>query len=76
MTLLNPPSNPRRAQRYWRDRLPAARIAWYRLSLDELIRSEGQVDRLSSLVEDRYGVMREVAARQVDSFFRRHSFVP
>lgn len=62
----------RRAERYWRDRVPAARIAWYRLSLDDLIQSKGEVDRLVNLIEERYGVMREDAAHQVDSFFRRH----
>lgn len=76
MNLPNPQADPRRAQQYWRDRLPAARIAWYRLSMDELIRSEGRVDQLAALVEDRYGVLREEAAHQVDSFFRRHALVP
>ena len=47
------PGQHRRADRYWRDRVPAARIAWYRLSLDDLIESKGEVDRLVSLIEER-----------------------
>jgi hypothetical protein len=62
----------RRADRYWRDRVPAARIAWCRLSLDDLIQSKGEVDRLVNLIEEHYGVMRQDAMYQVSSFFRRH----
>lgn len=62
----------RRADRYWRDRVPAARIAWCRLSLDDLIQSKGEVGRLVELIEERYGVMRDEAMCQVNSFFRRH----
>ena len=64
---------PRRADRYWRDRVPAARIAWCRLSLDDLIQSKVEVERLVNLIEERYGVLREDAMYQVNSFFRRHS---
>ena len=68
-----PSAQHRRADRYWRDRVPAARIAWCRLSLDDLIQSKGEVERLAELIEERYGVMREDAMYQVNSFFRRHS---
>ena len=74
MTSSLPSADHRDANVYWRGRVPAARLAWFRLSLDELIQSEGQVDRLASLVEERYGLRREEAMQQVDSFFRRHSF--
>lgn len=56
----------------WRQLAGSARIVWDELTLDELIKSEGDAQKLTALVQKRYDMPREDAQKQVMSFFERH----
>lgn len=53
----------------WKQHVGAAKIAWGKLTEDELLKLEGHQDRLAGLVQERYAVSRDEADRQVKSFF-------
>lgn len=53
----------------WKQRVGAAKIAWGKLTEDELLRLEGHQQKLSGLVQERYAISREEADRQVKGFF-------
>jgi uncharacterized protein YjbJ (UPF0337 family) len=59
-------------RRNWRQLAGYARIAWDELTLDELIRTQGDAQQLTDLVQSRYDMPREDAQKQVMSFFERH----
>ncbi|GAB3253302.1 CsbD family protein [Chitinimonas naiadis] len=52
----------------WEDRIDAARSIWTELSEDELLKTEGHEQRLSSLVRQCYGISSEAANQQVRAF--------
>ena len=52
----------------WEDRIDAARSIWMELSEDELLKTQGHEQRLSSLVRQRYGISSEAANQQVRAF--------
>ncbi|WP_137972079.1 general stress protein CsbD [Pseudomonas sp. F(2018)] len=56
----------------WRQLAGLARVAWDELTLDELIRTQGDAQQLTDLVQRRYDMPREDAQKQVMSFFERH----
>lgn len=56
----------------WKQHLGAAKIAWGELTEDELLKSEGQQQKLIGLVQERYAITRDEADRQVKSFFGKH----
>ena len=56
----------------WRQLAGLARIVWDELTLDELIKSEGDAQKLTTLIEQRYEMPRGDAEKQVMSFFERH----
>jgi uncharacterized protein YjbJ (UPF0337 family) len=57
----------------WKQHVGSAKIAWGKLSEDELLKSEGHEDRLAGLVQERYAVSRDEAGQQVKSFFKKHN---
>lgn len=59
-------------QKNWRKLTGLALIVWDELTLDELIKSEGDAQKLTNLVQQRYDMPREDASKQVMSFFERH----
>ncbi|HEX5841084.1 MAG TPA: general stress protein CsbD [Pseudomonas sp.] len=59
-------------QKNWRKLAGFALIVWDELTLDELIKSEGDAQKLTNLVQQRYDMPREDASKQVMSFFERH----
>jgi uncharacterized protein YjbJ (UPF0337 family) len=59
-------------QKNWRKLADLALIVWDELTLDELIKSEGDAQKLTNLVQQRYDMPREDASKQVMSFFERH----
>ena len=59
-------------QKNWHKLAGLALIVWDELTLDELIKSEGDVQKLTNLVQQRYDMPREDASKQVMSFFERH----
>lgn len=53
----------------WKGQVGAARVAWGRLTEEELLKTDGDHQKLAGLVQDRYAVSRDEADRQVKSFF-------
>ncbi|MBQ1782272.1 MAG: CsbD family protein [Gammaproteobacteria bacterium] len=52
----------------WEQRVGSAKVAWGKLTDDELLQSEGHAQKLSGLVEERYAISRDEADRQVSRF--------
>jgi hypothetical protein len=59
-------------QKNWRHLAGLAQIVWDDLTLDELIKSEGDAQKLTTLVQQRYAMPHADAQKQVLSFFERH----
>ncbi len=57
----------------WKQQIGAAKIAWGKLTEDELLESEGHEQKLTGLVQERYAVTRDEADRQIKSFFEKHT---
>lgn len=55
----------------WKQRVGAAKVAWGKLTEDELLRLEGHEQKLAGLVQERYAITRDEADKQVKSFFDR-----
>ena len=53
----------------WKQHIGAAKIAWGKLTEDELLRLEGHEQKLAGLVQERYAVTRDEADKQVKAFF-------
>ena len=47
----------------------SAKIAWGKLSENELLESEGHVQKIAGLVQERYAITRDEADKQVKNFF-------
>lgn len=56
----------------WKQQMGAAKIAWGKLTDDELLRLEGHEQKLAGLVQERYAVTGDEADRQVREFFVRN----
>jgi uncharacterized protein YjbJ (UPF0337 family) len=69
---MNIPS-PNEIQGKWQQQVGSAKVVWGKLTGDEILSTEGQVQRLSGLVQERYGMTRDAADEQVNGFFGRHS---
>ena len=52
----------------WKQQMGAAKIAWGKLTDDELLKTEGHAEKLAGLVQERYGMMRDEAEDQVKAF--------
>jgi uncharacterized protein YjbJ (UPF0337 family) len=59
-------------QNNWRKLAGLALIVWDELTLDELIKSKGDAQKLTNLVQQRYNMPHADASKQVLSFFERH----
>jgi len=55
----------------WKQQVGNAKIAWGKLTEDELLESEGHVERLAGLVQERYAISRIDAQRQVHAFLQK-----
>jgi len=55
----------------WKQHLGAAKIAWGNLTDDEILKTEGHVQKLAGLVQQRYAITRDEADKQVKSFFEK-----
>lgn len=53
----------------WKQQVGAAKIAWGKLTEDELLKLEGHQDKLAGLVQERYAITRDEAEKQVRDFF-------
>lgn len=56
----------------WKQQVGAAKIAWGKLTEDELLKLEGHQQKLAGLVQERYAISRDEADRQVKSFFEKN----
>jgi len=55
----------------WKQQVGAAKISLGKLTEDELLQVQGRRDRLAGLVQERYGLARADADRQVKEFFEK-----
>ena len=53
----------------WKQQVGAAKIAWGKLTDDELLQAEGHQQKLTGLVQERYAITRDQAEKQVAKFF-------
>lgn len=53
----------------WKQLIGKAKTAWGDLTDDELTRVEGNAERLSGLIQERYGKTKEEAEKEVRAFF-------
>ena len=53
----------------WKQQVGAAKLAWGKLTEDELLKSEGHAQKLAGLVQERYAITHDEAEQQVKSFF-------
>lgn len=56
----------------WKEYRGKAQQEWGRLTEDDLDRAKGRRTELAGLVQQRYGLEREEAERQVDEWIARH----
>lgn len=52
----------------WKQQVGAAKVAWGKLTDDELLQTEGHAEKLAGLVQERYGIVRSDAEAQVNKF--------
>ena len=57
----------------WKQQVGAAKVAWGKLTDDELLQTEGHLEKLSGLVQERYAIESAEAARQVKEFFAKNN---
>lgn len=55
----------------WKQQVGAAKIAWGKLTEDELLESEGREEKLAGLVQERYAITRDEADKQVKDFIKK-----
>jgi len=56
----------------WKQHVGAAKIAWGKLTEDELLKLEGHEQKLAGLIQERYAITRDEAERQVKAFFEKN----
>lgn len=56
----------------WAQHVGAAKVAWAKLTEDELLKVEGHVQQLSGLIQERYAVTRDAAEQQIRDFYYKH----
>lgn len=62
--------------RQWQEFAGMVKQEWSELTDEDLTVIEGQADELASIIQKRYGIDREEAERQIDSFKRRNRDTP
>ncbi len=55
----------------WKQLVGHAKQTWSKLTDDELLELDGDVQRLSGLIQERYGIAREQADSQIEKFIDR-----
>ncbi|GLX13812.1 CsbD family protein [Pseudomonas fulva] len=56
----------------WKRLVGPAHIIWHELTRNELLKSGGDLDKLTTLVHSRCDMTHDEARKQVVSFFERH----
>ncbi|GGG82386.1 UPF0337 protein [Salipiger pallidus] len=57
----------------WKQLKGDAKVQWGKLTDDDLDRAEGNRDKLIGVVQERYGIEKDQAEREVDEFYNKHS---
>jgi len=57
----------------WKQKVGAAKIAWGKLTEDELLETEGHEEKLAGLLQERYAIAREEAEEQVREFLKKNT---
>lgn len=52
----------------WKQKVGSAKVLWAKLTDDELLKTEGQIQKLAGLIQERYAITRDVADKQVEDF--------
>ena len=55
----------------WKQQVGSAKILWGKLTDDEILKTEGQIEKLAGIVQERYAVTREIADQQVAKFMAK-----
>jgi uncharacterized protein YjbJ (UPF0337 family) len=58
----------------WAQQISAARINWGKLTVNELYKTEGEIQKLIGLVQVRYVVARSEASKQVNNFLENTKY--
>jgi uncharacterized protein YjbJ (UPF0337 family) len=56
----------------WKQQVGAAKVLWGKLTEDELLKLEGNEQKLAGLIQERYAITQEEAKKQVQDFFEKH----
>jgi uncharacterized protein YjbJ (UPF0337 family) len=56
----------------WSQLTGSAKTQWGKLTDDDLTQVEGEKDRLVGRIQERYGIAKDEAERQVDDWSSRH----
>lgn len=70
------PTSLTEANGVWKQRVGAAKITWGKLTDDELMQTEGHMQKLAGLVQERYAVSRDEAVTQIKTFFAQFKTEP
>jgi uncharacterized protein YjbJ (UPF0337 family) len=52
----------------WKQKVGSAKVMWGKLTDDELLKTEGHVQKLGGLLQERYAITKEAADKQVSDF--------
>lgn len=52
----------------WKQQVGVAKMAWEKLTEDEILKCEGRAEKLAGLVVERYAISRDAANNQVKRF--------
>jgi uncharacterized protein YjbJ (UPF0337 family) len=52
----------------WKQKVGSAKVLWGKLTDDELLKTEGHVQKLGGLLQERYAITKEAADKQVSDF--------
>jgi uncharacterized protein YjbJ (UPF0337 family) len=52
----------------WKQKVGSAKVMWGKLTDDELLKTEGHMQKLGGLLQERYAITKEAADKQVSDF--------
>lgn len=55
----------------WKQHAGAAKILWGKLTDDEILQTEGQLEKLAGVIQERYAISKEIAENQVADFMAK-----
>lgn len=67
-----PLHGPESIKTNWKAMIGAAKSAWHLLNEAELLSTDGRASKLTHMIEVRYGIPTEIAAKQVKVFLAEH----